>query len=75
MTQVTIEFPQAVAHDIEQQGVTQEVLQKLIIRFVQHYVKEAKKHSSEKQSWSDGSDFATFMISNNRELFEELAKL
>jgi len=75
MTTMTIEFPEVLAHHIEDHGISQEQLQVAILQFVRLYVGEQEKQPAKEHSRLSGAEFAKRIIDNNRELFEELARL
>jgi hypothetical protein len=77
MSTLTIELPETVGLEIQRRGIPVQQLQKAITSFVEIYVREAKPAwtTSPVSGWSDGAEFARRVIANNRELFEELARL
>ncbi len=74
MTAVTIDLPELLAQQIEEQGISQAQLQRIILRFVELYVSNKPAAKTERQPWTNGAEFAGRLLTNNRELFEELAK-
>ena len=74
MRVMTIEFPEVLAHRIEDRGISQEQLEAAILQFVRLYVGEQEQPTKERSRLS-GAEFAKRIIDNNRELFEELARL
>ena len=75
MTTLTIEFPDRLAQQLQTQGVSQEQLKKVIVHFVELYLNEYNSNPVKIPKLTDGAEFASRMIMNNRALFEELARL
>jgi len=76
MSTLTIELPRTISLEIQRRGISKERLEKVIIGFVEIYLQETKPtHLVSPVEWSDGAEFARRVIANNRELFEELARL
>ena len=77
MSRLTIELPEAVGLEIQRRGLLTRQLEKAVVGFVEVYLREAKPTytTSRVHKWSDGGEFARRVIANNRELFEELARL
>ena len=77
MSTLTIELPRTMSLEIQRRGISKERLEKAIIDFVEIYLQETKPTHLESPhvEWSDGAEFARRVIANNRELFEELARL
>ena len=77
MTTLTIELPEPLAQQVQAHGISPQRLEEAIIHFVQFYLEESQnaQPSSTRTDWADGSQFARRVIANNRELFEELARL
>lgn len=74
MTAFTIDFPDPLAQQIEEQGISQSHLRAVILRFVELYVSNKPNGKAEPHQWTSGAEFASRLLANNRELFEELAK-
>jgi len=73
MSTLTIELPRTMSLEIQRRGISKERLEK---GFVEIYLQETKPtHLVSPVEWSDGAEFARRVIANNRELFEELARL
>jgi len=76
MTTLTIELPDALVQQAHARKISPQRLERVIIRFVELYLEEADAASQTARStWSDPAEFARRVIANNRELFEELARL
>ncbi len=75
MTTLTIEFPDVLAQKLQTQGVSQEQLKKAIVHFVQLYSSEYDSDQAKTSNGTNGAEFASRLMKNNRELFEELARL
>jgi len=75
MTTLTIEFPDELAQQLQNRGIPQEKLRDAILTFVQLYISEHDIRSPEQPTLANGAEFAQRMIAENRELFEELARL
>jgi len=75
MTTLTIEFPDRVVQQLQTQGVSPEQLKKVIVHFVELYLNEQNSNPVKTSKLTDGAEFASRMIMNNRALFEELARL
>jgi hypothetical protein len=77
MTTLTIELPEPLAQQVQAHGISPQRLEEAIIHFVQIYLEESQEAqlSSAGTGLTDGSKFARQVIANNRELFEELAKV
>ena len=75
MTTLTIEFPESVTKQVQARGISQQQLQKAIVHFVELYLAEPDDAAKTTERWTGGADFAKQLIANNRELFDELAKL
>ena len=75
MTTLTIEFPDRLAQQLQIQGVSQDQLKKVIVHFVELYLNEYNADQGKAPKLTDGAEFASRMIMNNRALFEELARL
>lgn len=74
MSAVTIDFPEGLTQQIEEQGISQLQLQTVILRFVELYVSDKRANKTSHQTWTNGAEFATHLLANNRDLFAELAK-
>jgi hypothetical protein len=74
MNAVTVDFPEGLAQQIEEQGISQTQLRTAILRFVELYVSNKQAGKTEGQLWTSGAEFASRLLTNNRQLFEELAK-
>jgi len=76
MSTLTIELPETLSLEIQRNGMPLEQLEQAVSDFVEVYLREIKQPATAFQSeWSDGAAFARRVIANNRELFEELARL
>ena len=76
MSTLTIELPETLSLEVQRNGVSLERLEQAVSDFVKVYLQEVKQTATAFQSeWSDGAAFARRVIANNRELFEELARL
>ena len=69
MATLTIELPDALLQQIYARKIPPEQLENAIARFVELYLGESDS------TWADPAEFARRVIANNRELFEELARL
>lgn len=74
MNGVTIYFPELLSQQIEEQGISQAQLQAVILRFVELYVNNKQAGKMESQLWTSGAEFASRLLTNNCQLFAELAK-
>lgn len=80
---LTIELPDELAQRLQGRGISQERLEKVVTQFVQELLREWEDETSTdptetatpQLTWSNGTDFARRVIANNRELFDELARL
>ncbi|MFN8459588.1 MAG: hypothetical protein U0401_33905 [Anaerolineae bacterium] len=83
MATLTIEVPEDLAQQMQQRGFSSQRLEQMFIDFVHVYLREFDVVPTEKETQSkgassgqlDGVTFARQMIAQNRELFEELARL
>jgi len=83
MTTLTIELPEILAQQIQTYGISRQGLEQIFIRLVQTYLHEYKATLANDQVSPtgatsvalDGEAFARHVISNNRELFDQLARL
>jgi len=77
MTTLTIELPEPLMQQAQAHGISPQRLEEAIIRFVRIYLEESQEAqlSSVGTGLIDGSQFTRRVIANNRELFEELARL
>lgn len=75
MTTLTIEFPETVAKQVQEKGLSPQQSQSLIVRFVELCLAATNENTKAHHQWTDGTDFAKQIIMNNRDLFEELSKL
>jgi hypothetical protein len=83
MATLTIELPDELAQQIQGHGISQAWLEKVVAHFVQALLQEWEEESlaspseapSTHSTQSDGAAFARQIVTNNRELFEELAQL
>lgn len=76
MGTITIHLPETLAQEVEARGISQERLEQVIADLVRAYLLEIETSTvSDETEWTDGATFARRVISNNRELFEELAQL
>ena len=77
MASLTIELPESLAQQAQAHGISPQRLEEAIIHFVQIYLEESQdaQLSSPETGLINGSQFARRVIANNRELFEELARL
>ena len=83
MATFTIELPDELARQVEDRGISQQRLEKMVLHLVQAYLREwdvspadqAAPSKTGDFNWGDGETFARRVIANNRELFEELAQL
>ncbi len=83
MATLTIELPDELAQQLQGRGISQERLEKVITHVVQELLQEWEEKPSTRSmetatpqsAWSDGAAFARQVIANNRELFDELARL
>jgi hypothetical protein len=81
MESLIIALPERLTQQAEEQGISQQRLQELVIEVVEAYLLESQKQSDytgsqghEKQ-WMDGKAFAQRVIASNRSLLYELAKV
>ncbi|HAI70094.1 MAG TPA: hypothetical protein DCM38_11755 [Gammaproteobacteria bacterium] len=83
MSTLTIELPEILHQQIQICGISRQSLEEMFIRIVQAYLDEYKATSVNEKVLPtstasialDGDTFARQVIANNRELFEELARL
>ena len=75
MTTLTIELPDTISQHIRERNISPERLEHLILHFVEVYFQEHESSNSQSPTWSDSKDFARRVISKNRALFEELARM
>ena len=83
MATLTIELPDELAQQVQRRGISQQRLEQALIYLVQELLREWDQQlttpdaetTSPQPTWSDGEAFARRVIANNRELFEELARL
>jgi hypothetical protein len=75
MTTLTIELPETIAQNIRDRKIPPEQLEHVILHFVEVYLQENEASDSQSVTWSDSKDFARRVISKNRALFEELARI
>jgi hypothetical protein len=75
MTTLTIELPDTIAQHIRDRKIPPERLEHVILHFVEAYLQENESSGFQNATWSDSKDFARRVISNNRALFEELARI
>ena len=75
MTTLTIELPETIAQHIHDRNIPPERLEHMFLHFVEIYLQESESSGSQGATWSDSKDFARRVISNNRALFEELARI
>ncbi|NIW98540.1 MAG: hypothetical protein GWN13_09920 [Phycisphaerae bacterium] len=77
MATLTIELPDELMQQVERRGISQQRLEKIVLHVVQFYLHEWDEilPDDNEPEWTDGEAFARRMIANNRELFEELARL
>lgn len=77
MTTLTIELPEPLVQQAQAHGISPQRLEEAIIHFVRIYLEESQEvqPSAAGTVLIDGSKFARQVIANNRELFEELARL
>lgn len=83
MATLTIELPDDLAQQIQGRGISQQRLEKVVTRLLQEILHEWDEQSgidetrstATQSTWSEGAAFARRVIANNRELFEELARL
>lgn len=83
MTTLTIELPDELAQQVQRRGISQQRLEQALVYLVQELLREWDQQlttpdtetTSPQPTWSDGEAFARRVIANNRELFEELARL
>ena len=76
MATLTIELPDALVQQVHDRKISSQRLESVIVRFVELYLEEADANSQKANlAWSDPAEFAHRVIANNRELFEELARL
>jgi hypothetical protein len=77
MATLTIELPEILAHQIQTYGISRQGLEQMFVRLVQTYLHEYKLANDNPTASValDGETFARQVISNNRELFEELSRL
>lgn len=75
MTTLTIELPDTISQHIRELNISPEQLEHLILHFVEVYLQENESSNSQSPAWSDSKDFARRVISKNRALFEELARM
>jgi hypothetical protein len=81
MESLLIALPERLQQQAEEQGISQQRLQELVIQVVEAYLLESQEHidkatsQSSVNKWGDAKSFARRVIANNRELFDELAKL
>lgn len=72
MATLTIELPDELAQQLQGRGISQERLEKVVTYVVRELLQETTTSQS---TWSDSAAFARQVIANNRELFDELARL
>jgi hypothetical protein len=76
MTTLTIELPDALAQQVQARKISPQRLERVLIRFMELYLEEADVVlETANPTWSDPAEFAHRVIANNRELFEELARI
>ena len=76
MATLTIELSDVLLQQVHERKISPQRLESAIVRFVELYLEEADSSSQKVNStWSDPAEFARRVIANNRELFEELARL
>ena len=76
MATLTIELPDSLLQQVYARKISPHRLENAIVHFVEVYLEESEATSQATEStWSDPTEFARRVITNNRELFEELARL
>ena len=82
MATLTIELPDELAQQIQGLGIPQERLETVVARVVQEFLREWDETAASpsgmvesQPTWSDATAFARRVIANNRDLFDELARL
>ena len=82
MATLTIDLPEDLAQQMQQRGFSSQRLERMFIDFVHVYLREfdvAPPEEAQSKGASsgqlDGVAFARQVIAQNRELFEELARL
>jgi len=83
MSTLNLELPEILFQQIQTHKISLQSLEKMFTRMVQEYINEYKTTViSDKKSLTsttsialDGETFARQVIANNRQLFEELARL
>lgn len=81
MATLTIELPDELAQRLQGRGISQERLEKVVTHFAQEFLRQWEEEFSTGSTetspspWSDGAAFARRIIANNRDLFDELARL
>jgi hypothetical protein len=74
MFTLTVEFPATLARQLDEQGISADQLKAPILEFVRLYVREHENNPPQSHTWTDGAEFAQRIITQNRQLFEELAQ-
>ena len=75
MSAITVEFSDSLAQQIDEQRISNDQLQTAILEFIRLYVRAHAKRIAENKTNTDGAEFARRIFSDNRQLFEELARL
>lgn len=75
METLTLELPQTLAQQVQARGISQQGLNGMFIQMVQLFLKESQPEASADSAWPDAAEFTHRLIANNKELFEELARL
>ena len=76
MAALTIELPDSLLQQIYARNIPPHRLENAIAQFVELYLEESEATLQAIESaWTDPAEFARRVIANNRELFEELARL
>ena len=81
MATLTIDLPDELAQQIQGLGIPQKRLETVVARVVQEFLREWDEAASSAEgveppaTWSDATVFARRVIANNRDLFDELARV
>lgn len=77
MTTLTLELPQALVQEVQSRGISQQGLNGMFIQMVELYLEESQVPAvkTRESALPDGAKFARRLISENRSLFDRLARL
>jgi hypothetical protein len=75
MTTLTIEIPEDLVQEANARNISSQRLEHAVIRLVKEYIREyGAAVKAGEAPWTNSEEFARRVISNNRELFDELSR-